>query len=99
MELIAQIVEQQTPNDVASILLVDENGRLRHGAAPSLPDVFNQVVDGLPVDPNLGTCSAAATRAEVVVTSDDATDRGWTPLKQLPLAHGLKAAWSMPIIT
>jgi PAS domain S-box-containing protein len=98
LALLAQIVEQQAPDAVASILLVDEDGRLRHGAAPSLPEAYNQAVDGLAIDANMGTCSAAAARAEVVVTRDIATDRGWTDLKQLPLAYGLRAAWSMPIV-
>lgn len=49
--------------------------------------------------PDVGTCSAAAARAETVVTPDIATDAGWALLKHLPLKLGLRAAWSVPILS
>ena len=47
----------------ASVLLVDATGkRLVHGAAPSLPDDYNRIVDGLEFGPLMGSCGAAAFR-------------------------------------
>src|SRR5690606_10404754 len=41
-------VEQLHPDTLCSILLLDEDGKsLRHGAAPSLPDAYNQSIDGV----------------------------------------------------
>jgi signal transduction histidine kinase len=83
---------------VASILLLDDEGRLRPGAAPSLPDDYIRAIDGLKADAALGTCSAAAATGQVVVTRDVATDPAWVPLRHLPLALGLVGAWSQPIV-
>jgi signal transduction histidine kinase/PAS domain-containing protein len=98
LEVVARIIEAQSRDAVASILLVDEEGRLRHGAAPSLSEVYNEAVDGIWPDANIGTCAAAVARREMVVTTDIATDPAWRTLRHLPLDATLKAAWSMPII-
>jgi signal transduction histidine kinase len=82
----------------AAILLVGDCGKvLRSGAAPSLPEDYNAAVDGIAIHPDVGTCCAAAARREVIFTRDIGKDPGWTGLSHLPLALGLKAAWSMPI--
>lgn len=86
------------PGVVAAILLMDAEGRRLHTcAAPGLPDSYNQAIDGLPVNAGVGTCCAAAARGEVVISRDIANDPAWQRLAHLPVALGLKAAWSMPI--
>ncbi len=83
---------------IGSILLVSTDGRrLRHGAAPSLPESYNRAVDGIEIHPDVGTCAAAAARNEVVISTDLASDPAWAAFKHLPLGLGLKSAWSMPI--
>ena len=48
LEHLVLLVESQFKGIVGSVLLLDETGnRLRHGAAPSLPDAFVKAVDGL----------------------------------------------------
>jgi signal transduction histidine kinase len=92
-------VEEQADGDVvASIMLLDADGRLRNGAAPSLPEHYLAAIDGLPADAAVGTCCAAAATARPVVTCDFATAPSWTGIAHLPLALGLRGAWSMPII-
>jgi len=99
LELLAHLVEQLAPDAVASISLLDNTGRLRYGAAPSLPDEYNRAIDGIASDPTIGTCCAAAARGEVIITPEIATDTGWQAIRHLPLRLGLKAAWSMPILS
>jgi PAS domain S-box-containing protein len=83
---------------LASILLLDENGvHLRHGAAPGLPDDYNQAIDGTQIGPSAGSCGTAAFRGEQVIVSDIAVDPLWTPYRDLALRHGLRACWSTPI--
>lgn len=84
---------------VASIMLVDDQGRLRSAAAPSLPEDYLAAIDGIRADPNLGTCAAAAALGEIVVTPDFESAPGWKGLSHLPLALGLVGAWSRPIIS
>jgi PAS domain S-box-containing protein len=95
------VVEAESAGDAfCSILLLDSaTGQLRHGAAPSLPDAYNHTVHGIGIDPEVGTCAAAAATHKTVFTEDIATSPGWQALKHLPLALGLRAAWSMPIVS
>src|SRR5688500_16541534 len=96
--LVLTVEEQAEGAVVGSIMLLDAQRRLRNGAAPSLPDHYLQAIDGISADPGVGTCSAAAALGEVVVTCDFATAPGWNGLAHLPLALGLRGAWSMPIV-
>ena len=96
--LVRTVEEQSNGDVVASIMLLDEERRLRNGAAPSLPDDYLAAIDGIPADPGVGTCAAAAALGEPVVTCDFANAASWTGLAHLPLALGLRGAWSMPII-
>lgn len=95
---LARVVERLSEGQVvASILLLDEQGRLRNGASPGLPDDYVDAIDGIRADPEVGTCAAAAARGAVVITPDIAADPGWRGLEHLPLGLGFRAAWSMPI--
>ena len=92
-------VEEQAQGDVVgAIMLLDAQQRLRNGAAPSLPDHYLKAIDGIDANPGVGTCAAAAALGEVVVTCDFANAPGWNGLSHLPLALGLRGAWSMPIV-
>jgi len=82
-----------------SILLLDSDGlRLRHGAAPSLPDSFIEAVDGALIGPHAGSCGTAAFTGKPVISEDIATDPNWADWRQLALPLGLRACWSTPIV-
>ncbi|UHQ18756.1 ATP-binding protein [Lysobacter sp. KIS68-7] len=97
---LCRVVEAEAIGRVrASIFLVDPDKRcLRTGAAPSLPEDYNAAVDGIGIAPGVGTCADAAATGRVVVTRDFATAPSWEGLRHLPMAIGLHAAWSMPIL-
>jgi GAF domain-containing protein len=83
---------------VCSVLLIDEEGLLRNGASPGLPDDYLAAIDRLKPDPGIGTCAAAAATGRIVITPDLMSDAGWRELKHLPLALGLHGAWSVPLV-
>lgn len=85
-----------SPGLLASVLRL-EDGRLRHGAAPSLPSAWSALIDGLPIGPSVGSCGTAAFRRERVVVSDIATDPLWADFRASALSFGLRACWSEPI--
>jgi GAF domain-containing protein len=95
------IVESTSKTGVlGSILLLDQDGiHLRHGAAPSLPDSYNEAIDGAEIGPCVGSCGTAAFTAEPVFVSDIANDPLWVDFKEVADAHGLRACWSTPIMT
>ena len=94
-------VENQGPREACTaVRLLDPSGEtLLHGSAPGLPDPLNRAMDGLHVGLGTGTCSAAAQRRRVVITSDIAADPLWAEFREQPLRHGLRASWSLPIIS
>ena len=85
------------PDTAVSILVLDEEGLLRNGASPSLPDDYLAAIDRLKPDANVGTCAAAAATGSVVLTPDFLADDKWAELRHLPWALGFVGAWSMPI--
>ena len=94
------LVEEQSTGVLASILLMDPNGKqLRHGAAPNLPKAYTDAIDGLAIGHSVGSCGSAAYRAEQVIVSDIATDPLWDPFRDLALTHSLRACWSTPIFS
>jgi PAS domain S-box-containing protein len=94
------LVEEQSSGVLASILLMDPNGKqLRHGGAPNLPKAYTQAIDGAFIGPAVGSCGTAAYRAEQVIVSDIATDPLWTDFRDLALTHSLRACWSTPIFS
>ncbi|HVU29247.1 MAG TPA: ATP-binding protein [Sphingomicrobium sp.] len=99
LEGLVRTVEKHSNSGVlASILLLDADGRhLVHGAAPSLPDAYNEAINGIEIGPSVGSCGTAAATGEPVYVSDIANDPLWANFKDLALDHGLKACWSIPI--
>jgi PAS domain S-box-containing protein len=94
------LVEEQSSGVLASILLMDPNGKqLRHGGAPNLPKAYTEAIDGAFIGPSVGSCGTAAYRAEQVIVSDIAIDPLWTDFRELALAHSLRACWSTPIFS
>jgi hypothetical protein len=85
------------PRAVSSILVLDEQGLLRNGHSPGLPNDYLAAIDRLKPNPRVGTCAAAAATASVVVTPDFLADDKWAELKHLPRSLGYVGAWSMPI--
>jgi GAF domain-containing protein len=99
LDALLRFVEEASPAGVlTSILIVDEDGRhLRHGAAPSLPDAYNALIDGIEIGPEVGSCGTAAFQDRTVVVYDIANDRLWSNFRELALQYGLRACWSTPI--
>lgn len=85
------------PNVGISILGVNEDGRLRTLAAPSLPSYFSQAVDGQLIGPMSGACGAAAFGGEPVLVNNIACDPRTADFKDLFHPLGIHSCWSSPI--
>ena len=91
-------LEEQLPGALCSVLLLDADGvHLRPGAAPSLPDVYNQALDGLAIGPTVGSCGTAAHSGRQIIVSDIETDPLWAVCRELVTSYDLHACWSTPI--
>ena len=100
LDHLTRLVESQLVGIFGSVLLLDKDGaRLRHGAAPSLPDSYTRAIDGLQVGAKAGSCGAAVYRREAVVVADVMSDPLWTDYWELAVAHRLRSCWSTPILS
>jgi PAS domain S-box-containing protein len=101
LDAIVHEVEGLSGADVlGSILLLDaDGGHLRHGAGSSLPARYNDAIDGIAIGPAVGSCGTAVYRKAPVFVADIASDPLWADYRDLALEHGLRACWSLPIIS
>jgi len=99
LELLLATVEVQFEGRMlASILLLDADGRrLHHGAAPSLPSDYCAAIDGIAIGPKVGSCGTAVFLGHPVYVTDIASDPLWADFKDLAARFDLRACWSTPI--
>ena len=98
LESLCLRIEETSPGLVCSVLLLDQHtATLRDGAGPSLPKSYRETINGARIGPSVGSCGTAAFRQQPVVVVDIANDPLWADFKDLALAYGLRACWSMPI--
>jgi len=97
---LVRLYESVFPRVICTVLLMDSDGyRLRHGAAPSLPDTYTSAIDGARIGPQAGSCGTAAYFKRRVIVTDIASDPLWTDYRDLAAEHGLRACWSTPILS
>ncbi len=91
-------VEQEHPDMLCSILLLDSEGKhLVTGAAPSLPDFYNAAIDGIEIGLGVGSCGTAAFTGQRVIVEDIQTHPYWVSYRKLTDRAKLGACWSEPI--
>ncbi|MCH8538773.1 MAG: diguanylate cyclase [Alkalimonas sp.] len=91
-------VEQLHPDTLCSILLLDSDQKtLRHGAAPSLSEAYNQAIDGVVIGLGVGSCGTAAFSGETVIVSDIHSHDYWQPYLELAELANVRSCWSEPV--
>ena len=99
---LCQIIEQQRPDTLASVLLLNTDGvHLDVVAGPKLPNEWTRQMEKMPIGPCAGSCGTAAYRGSPVIVSDIATDPLWDAPEHrgAALKHGLRASWSNPVLS
>jgi PAS domain S-box-containing protein len=92
-------IEEQAPLAIGSVLLLDaQASRVRHAAAPNLPEAYCRAIDGEPIGPSAGSCGTAAFLGRPVFVEDIEVDPLWARYRDLALSHGLRACWSTPVV-
>lgn len=92
------VVENEMPAARCSILLLDDDGkRLLTAAAPSLPDFYNDAINGIEIGEGVGSCGTAAYLGKRVVVEDVMTHPYWQPYVELAKKAGVAACWSEPV--
>ncbi|MEJ2611912.1 MAG: diguanylate cyclase [Candidatus Thiodiazotropha sp.] len=93
-------VETENPEMLCSILLLDGDGKCLHtGAAPSLPDFYNQAINGIEIGECVGSCGTAAYTHKRVVVADVQTHSYWKGFRELASRAGVASCWSEPVFS
>lgn len=99
LNVLARTVENVAVNPVlASIHVIDSDGQLRHMAAPSLPDTFNDAVDRIAIGPDTVPCAAAA-HARQTLFVEKLAEHPSACFRHLASRHELRACWSIPMLS
>tara|TARA_R110002049_G_scaffold4601_5_gene32610 strand:+ start:845502 stop:847112 length:1611 start_codon:yes stop_codon:yes gene_type:complete len=98
LQTLVEVSEQTRPEMIASILLLDESGCLRHGASRRLPKAYCTAIDGVIPGPDVGSCGTAAYTGKRVIVEDIRTDPLWNNAREIALRFSLQACWSEPIV-
>lgn len=99
LHAVVQAVETEEPTSLCSVLLLDLEGKhLLNGAAPSLPDFYNEAINGIEIAMGIGSCGTCAFCRERVIVEDVMTHPYWAPFTELAGRAGLGACWSEPIV-
>ncbi|GAB2683559.1 bifunctional diguanylate cyclase/phosphodiesterase [Aliiglaciecola aliphaticivorans] len=98
LNAIVRVVEQENPKMLCSILLLDESQkRLVIGTASSLPQFYNDALNGIEIGIGVGSCGTAAFTNKRVIVDDIESHPYWAPYKELAKAADVGACWSEPI--
>ena len=96
---IVDSIEKLLAGTKGSVLLLDDQNALTLSAAPSLPDDYKAATARLPVGPNAGSCGIAAFSGQTVIVEDIGNDPRWDEFRDVALQNGLRACWSVPILS
>ena len=94
-------IDAHTPGVISTVLLMDPDGlRLWPGAGPRFPASLIPAVSAWTIGPDRSACGPAAFLKQRVIISDITSDPRWPDgYRTLAISHGLRAAWSEPLIS
>ena len=92
-------IERISPGAICTVMLLDEEHCkfLSVASGPSLPEVYLNALNGLPIGPEVGACGTAAFLNETVVVEDISTDHKFASARDFVMSHGLRSCWSQPV--
>jgi formate hydrogenlyase transcriptional activator len=100
LKSLCDTIDAQAGNIISDVMLLDTDGvHLSPVAAPRLPKGWIEAITPLKIGPRIGSCGSAAFLKQRVIVSDIATDPLWVDHRDVALSHGLRAAWSQPLLS
>jgi PAS domain S-box-containing protein len=100
MEALCRHLEELVDSSLASVLLLDRHKhRIRHGASPSLPASFAELVDGLTVEAERGPCTAAIIARAPVARQFSALEPVPPHMKEMVEVYGVTSSVSIPFFS
>lgn len=93
-------IEEEAPDSICTILLVDKTGKYLQARIPNqLPDFYNTAIDGLEIAEGMGSCGTAAFTGETVFVEDVLTHPYWVSFRKLARKARVASCWSKPVVS
>lgn len=93
-------LESLYPDMLCSINLLDKTGHYFETViGPSLPDFYQNKIQGLETGLGIGSCGTAAATGKIVIAEDIMTHPYWADYKELAQQANIGSCWSHPIIS
>src|SRR5258706_1211354 len=102
LEDLCDTIDDQAPEIISSILLMDPNGeQLWPAAGRRLPEGWGRTITPLPIGPGMGSCGTASFMKKPVIVSDIAIEPPWSDTTapyytESDLRYGVRAACCHP---
>ncbi len=93
-----QGIERLHPGMHCSVILADDEFRITPFSAPSLPEAYTNMLAGLQLGENDGSCGRSMHMRSPVVVSDINTDPLWEKYRFVSADFGLRSCWSVPLV-
>ena len=98
LDSLCKTAEQMVSDSLASIMVYDETGSfLTVLAAPTIPPVAVEALNGLIPGEAAGSCGTAVHSNQPQYVTDTRTDRRWCDLQTFVNSFSIGACWSCPI--
>jgi diguanylate cyclase (GGDEF)-like protein/PAS domain S-box-containing protein len=93
-------IEDILEDKSAKCFMSSLNGKqLYHCAAPSLDREYCEIINGVEIGANVGSCGTAAHTKSRVIVEDISCSLLWADFKKVAHRYGLNSCWSTPIIS
>jgi len=100
LDEIVRLAEHRINGTKCSILLLDKKSEcLFNASSNSLPNFFNEAIDGIKIGEKVGSCGSAAFKQERVIVDNIDTHENWQAYLELTQKANLHACWSEPIFS
>ncbi|HEX2238230.1 MAG TPA: PAS domain S-box protein [Gammaproteobacteria bacterium] len=98
LTILAQTAEE-TRADTCCAVMVMQAGKLKVGAAPSLPEYYVDALQGIEFGDSDASCAVAACTGARMIVEDVLTHPYWYAYRRLAQRAGVRACWSEPIVS
>jgi diguanylate cyclase (GGDEF)-like protein/PAS domain S-box-containing protein len=96
---ITTLIADQLSGISPSIVLLDETGqRITDVVATNMDDAYSNMLIGIEIGDNVGSCGTACFRRQTVIVSDLMNDPLWADYRDLVEPYGYRSCWSEPIL-
>jgi signal transduction histidine kinase len=97
---LCNFIDAKSPGVIPTVLLPDSDGmHLRLAAGPKVPKIWNEAFDGLKLPSHANFQDPAGRQEKTLLLADMRRDPSFAACWGLILSQGVKAAWSVPILS